>query len=133
MRLTLVEVGCFPDHPEPLQLYWSKEYRMCGHLCACGCGDFIQLPVGPVDYTLTLGTSGPTLRPSVGNWDICDAHYLITDGEIQWAPKWTPEQIAAGRAMEDARRAAYYTKPKGLFGWIAEAWRSLMRILGIGR
>jgi len=34
--------------------------------------------------------------------------HVIDRGEVVWAPKWTPEQVAAGRAGEQARRRAYF-------------------------
>jgi Family of unknown function (DUF6527) len=115
MKFSLVEVERFPDSLEPGRLYWSKEFGMSAHLCACGCGDVIYLPIGPVDYSIVVSNSGPTLRPSVGNWNVCDAHYFITNGQVEWAPKWTPEQIALGRDQEDKRREAYYASPKRSF------------------
>jgi|ERR1019366_2798783 hypothetical protein len=115
MKFSLVEVERFPDSLMPERLYWSREFGMSAHLCACGCGDVIYLPIGPVDYSIVVTNSGPTLRPSVGNWNVCDAHYFITNGQVEWAPKWTPEQIALGRAQEDKRREAYYASPKRSF------------------
>jgi hypothetical protein len=32
----------------------------------------------------------------------------IRAGGIEWADKWTPDQIVAGRSGEEARRKAYY-------------------------
>lgn len=130
MNYRLVDIRSFPAQPLPGVLYWSREFEMCGHLCACGCGDFIQLPVGPVDYAITIGPKGPTLRPSVGNWDVCDNHYYITDGEVQWMPKWSPAQIAAGRAAEDARRDAYYRSTGSLWRKLIDAVRGIWRALG---
>ena len=131
MRYILEQVDRLPRPLLPGRLYWSKEFGMSGHLCACGCGDSIYLPVGPVDYSITAGPEGPTLRPSVGNWNVCDAHYLITAGEVVWAGKWSPEKIAAGRASEDARRATYYAPP-ALSGWqrvmrgVTDLWNWLL-------
>ncbi len=134
MRYSLVEVERFPKTLEPGRLYWSKEFEISAHLCACGCGDVIYLPIGPVDYTITLHPGGPTLRPSVGNWNVCNAHYLITNGEVQWAARWTPEQIAAGRAAEDARRAAYYaTSPETLLHKLLRYVRAFLQFIGILR
>lgn len=134
MKFSLVEVDRFPDTFQPGKLYWSKEFEISAHLCACGCGDVIYLPVGPVDYSITIHEKGPTLRPSVGNWNVCDAHYFITKGEVQWTEKWTPEQIAIGRAQEDARRDAYYaTPPRSAVQILIDWGHRLLRFLGIGR
>ena len=133
MRYRLVEVEELPETLEPGALYWSREYEISAHLCACGCGDVIYLPIGPVDYSISLDPEGPTMRPSVGNWNVCNAHYWITDGEVSWAGQWSPQMIAAGRAFEDTRRTAYYDKReewwRRLFDWL-RAW---LRRVGIGR
>jgi len=112
MRYKLAEVERFPKPLEAGVLYWSKEFGVSAHLCACGCGDAIKLPIGPLDFSIRDGPGGPTLRPSVGNWNVCDAHYFITDGEVEWAAKLSPAQIASARAAEDARREAHYSSPR---------------------
>ena len=132
MKYSLLEVEQFPDLLEPGILYWSKKFKVSAHLCACGCGDVIYLPVDPANYSIRIDKRGLTLRPSVGNWNVCNAHYFITNGEVQWAAKWAPEQIAAGRAFEDARRDAYYSSrnrsPWGLlFDWVLR----LLKFIGI--
>jgi hypothetical protein len=131
MRYTLVEVERFPKAPEQGKLYWSKEFEISGHLCACGCGDFIQLPITPVDFRISIGANGPTLRPSVGNWNVCDAHYYITNGEVQWLPRMTSAQIAAGREYEDARRASYYQSTRrSLTGVLFDNLRRILKFFG---
>lgn len=134
MKFELVEVERFPKKRETGKLYWSREYEMSGHLCACGCGDFIQLPITPADFRIAVGRNGPTLRPSVGNWNVCDAHYYITDGEVQWLPKLTPAQISLGRAHEDARREAYFAPPpRSIIRQLNDLLRYALKQLGIGR
>jgi hypothetical protein len=131
-RYSLVEVERFPEPIESGKLYWSREFGMSAHRCACGCGDVIYLPVGPVDYTISDDPGGPSLRPSVGNWNICNAHYFITNGGVQWAGQWTPEQIAAGRAREDARREAFYkARSDSVSSWFTRLWRFLLKLLGL--
>ncbi|WOF43878.1 hypothetical protein KNJ79_02675 [Sphingopyxis indica] len=110
MRYQLTEIERFPAQIEPGVLYYSQEFKMCAHRCACGCGDVIQLPVDNQNYRITVGAKGVTLRPSIGNWNVCDAHYYITDGGVEWMPTWSAEQVAAGRAAEDARRDNYYAR-----------------------
>jgi hypothetical protein len=112
VKYELLEIERFPADARQGILYWSREFKMCAHRCACGCGDVIQLPVDELNYRITEGPRGVTLRPSVGNWNICDAHYFITNGEVEWMPRWSPAQIAAGRGAEDARREAYYARRK---------------------
>lgn len=67
----------------------------------------------------------------MGNWNVCNAHYLITNGDVQWAGQWTPEQIAAGRAREDARREAYYgARDRSFWSWLKQVGRRLLKFLG---
>jgi Family of unknown function (DUF6527) len=97
-----------PKQLEPGILYVSEKYGTAAHLCACGCGAKIRTPLGPTEWAVKQSASGPSLWPSVGNWQkACQSHYIIQDGRIVWCGQWTPEQIAAGRLNEAARRRAY--------------------------
>ncbi|HEY2990737.1 MAG TPA: DUF6527 family protein [Candidatus Binatia bacterium] len=98
-----------PSELRPGVLYVSDEFGAVAHLCACGCGSKVRTPLSPTEWALEETESGPTLYPSVGNWQqACQSHYWIYRGEIRWADTWTPEQIAAGRRGEEMRRRAYY-------------------------
>jgi len=109
MRVELKRVHFMPKELKPGILYVSEVFDIALHLCPCGCGTKVKTPLGPTEWTLEETKSGPSLRPSVGNWQqACQSHYCITRGAIIWAPKWTPEQIVAGRQREEERRNAYY-------------------------
>lgn len=128
-RFALQRVHFMPDHLEPGVLYVSEEFDAAAHLCACGCGAKIRTPLGPTEWSFQDGEDGPTLSPSVGNWQqACQSHYLITRGRVTWAPKWSPEEIAAGRRHEEAHRRAYYDAlyPPGM---IQRFWRWLKSLL----
>jgi len=127
VRYALVEVDRFPKNIEEGELYWSREFEMCAHRCACGCGDVVKLPVDAANYEILLAQGGPTLQPSVGNWGVCNAHYLITAGRVRWAAQWTPEQIKRGRTREDARRQAFYAPVRrSAFGRLVDWVRRLI-------
>ena len=99
----------FEPGPFDLRRYVSEEFGAAAHLCACGCGSKVSTPLAPTEWALEETDSGPTLKPSVGNWQqACQSHYWIWRGEIKWEKKWTREQIAEGRRAEDDRRHAYY-------------------------
>ncbi len=109
MRIELEHVYYMPKELKPGVLYVSKKYKTAAHLCACGCGAKVRTPLGRTEWSLEEATNGPTLRPSVGNWQqACQSHYWICRGEIIWSDKWTPEQIAAGRRGEEEYRRIYY-------------------------
>lgn len=135
MRLETItshHVEFMPKQLEPGILYVSEKYGTAAHLCACGCGAKIRTPLGPTEWAVTDTPSGPSLWPSVGNWQqACQSHYVIDGGKIIWCGKWTPEQILAGRRAEEARRKAYYDamyakKPN----WLVRIWRWLKGLLG---
>lgn len=109
MRIELQRVTYMPKELKPGVLYVSEEFGTAAHLCACGCGSKIRTPLGPTEWTLEETDKGPTLDPSIGNWQqACQSHYWICEGEIAWAARWTPEQIARGRRTEERRRREYY-------------------------
>lgn len=87
-----------PENLEGSVLYISMEFNTVSHLCACGCKSEVVTPLSPSDWKLTYNGEGVTLYPSVGSWDLpCQSHYWIKNSEIQWAPKWSKEQIEQNR------------------------------------
>ena len=98
-----------PKDLSPGVLYVAEEFGAAAHLCACGCGAKVTTPLGPTEWSLQETDGRPTLRPSVGNWQLaCQSHYLITGGEVIWARRWTAEQIADGQRREEKCRREYY-------------------------
>jgi len=109
IKIKLQRVHFIPKELESGILYVSEEFGIALHLCACGCGARIRTPLGPTGWSIEDTTDGPTLDPSVGNWQQpCMSHYWISQGEIVWAKKWTNKQIIAGRIFEETHRNAYY-------------------------
>ena len=127
MRFELQRVQYMPKELKPQVLYVSEEFEIAAHLCACGCGSKIRTPLGPTEWSFEETDGGPSLNPSVGNWQQpCQSHYWIHRGEIRWADKWTPEQIAAGRRHEEQRRQTYYDAlDRKREGIIRKFWRWL--------
>jgi len=112
MKIKLQPVQYMPKELKPGVLYVSEEFGTAAHLCPCGCGSKIRTPIGPTEWSIKVTDSGPTLYPSVGNWQqACQSHYWIWHGSIRWADQWTPEQIAQGRSREQEKRHAYYGEP----------------------
>lgn len=102
-------VRYMPKELRPGVLYVSDEFGIALHLCACGCGAKIRTALGPTEFSVQETPGGPTLRPSVGNWQHeCRSHYWIERGEVIWADAWTQDEIVAGRALEEARRRTFY-------------------------
>ena len=109
MRFRLERVHYMPKVLEPGVLYYTEEFRTCAHLCACGCGAKVRTPVSPVEWSVEEGSKGPSLWPSVGNWQQdCRSHYWIRNGSVKWAEDWTEEEILSGRSFEEFRRETFY-------------------------
>lgn len=90
-------------------LYVSEKYRTASHLCCCGCGTKIVTPLKPTGWSIKVRNGRVSLWPSIGNWNHpCQSHYVIRDNQILWARAMTPQQIALGRARDDARKRAYF-------------------------
>lgn len=120
MRLELVEF--MPSTLEPGVLYVSQKYQTAAHLCACGCGEKIRTQLGPLGWEFTNGRPGPSLYPSIGNWQKpCRSHYFIKSGIVVWAHAQTDGEVLYGRQAEVRRRDAYFRKQH--FGWLAQLKR----------
>jgi Family of unknown function (DUF6527) len=129
--IRLVRVEFMPQTLEPGVLYVSEKYDSALHLCACGCGTKTSTPLGPAEWNLRETKSGPTLYPSIGNWQqSCKSHYWIYDGKIIWAEQWTSEQIASAANTEDEQRRAYYDEHDRLSeGIVRRIWRRISKLI----
>lgn len=132
-KIRLQHVHYMPKDLEPGVLYVSEEFNTAAHLCACGCGAKIRTPLGPTDWSFEDTPEGPTLYPSIGNWQqACKSHYWIRKGKVIWADQWTPEQIKAGRHAEELRRNAYYKKLYSHSnGFLSNLWDWIRRLFNI--
>lgn len=126
MTIKLQRVHYMPKDLEPSVLYVSEEFETAAHLCPCGCGSKVRTPLGATEWSFVETPTGPSLSPSVGNWQQpCRSHYWIDRGEIRWADPWSNDQIEAGRRYEHVRRAAHYDELHRGRGVVARLWRSL--------
>src|SRR5688572_30099253 len=108
-KIRLARVEYIPKDPQPGILYVADEFDAAVHLCACGCGLKVSTPLGPTEWTLEEAARGPSLRPSIGNWQLpCRSHYWISGGKVVWAESWTTAQVEAGRHAEEERRRLHY-------------------------
>ncbi|MFZ4616660.1 MAG: DUF6527 family protein [Rectinemataceae bacterium] len=124
-------VTLMPSYLEPGILYVSLEYGVAAHLCACGCGTKVVTPLSPTDWRFSESRRGPSLWPSIGNWQLpCRSHYVIRNGKVVWAGDWTEEEIQLGRVREAEKTEAYYRSKyplHGFFDWLNEAVRRLKK------
>ena len=130
-HLKLERVDFMPKVLLPGVLYVAEKYGAVAHLCACGCGRKIRTPLGPTGWSLIEKEKGPSLWPSVGNWQQdCMSHYIIEDGNVVECGRWTDEEIKTGRIREQESAKAYFEKKYGrkrglerFWAWIHNFWR----------
>lgn len=127
MNITLQRVHKMPPILQPGILYVSEEYEIALHICPCGCGSKVSTPLGPTEWKFEDCPSGPSLYPSIGNWQKpCQSHYWIRNGAIIWAPKWTQEEILEGRRSEHEQSVTYFKeRERKRSRPLAKLWRLL--------
>jgi hypothetical protein len=76
----LVECTYIPGRLDPGMLYYSKEYKTSSHLCACGCGQKVFLPIKEGEWSLSVDDGLPTITPSIQQRIGCKSHYIIQKG-----------------------------------------------------
>jgi len=102
-------VEFIPEELKDWTLYISKKYGTAVHKCCCGCGREVVTPLSPVGWELTFDGKTVSLYPSIGNWNLpCQSHYFITNNKVVWAPQWSGQQIARGRAQEALAKKQYH-------------------------
>lgn len=104
MSITTLDPKFVDEIPEQLEdgvLYISIPYAVTVHRCASGCGRETVNPLSPAQWSFTYNGTDISLSPSIGNSGFpCESHYWIRHGRVEWAPRLTPEQLAAGRAND---------------------------------
>jgi hypothetical protein len=130
-KISVQHVKYLPKQLSEGILYVSSEYAVAGHLCGCGCGTKVITPLGHAEWTFLEREGRPTLRPSIGNWQIpCRSHYFITDGQVEFAAQWSDAEIAAGRHAEERRRREYYESTYGKRGLLHRIWGFVNKVFG---
>ena len=101
-------------------VYVSIKYATAVHNCCCGCGNKVVTPLSPTDWRLIFDGETISLYPSIGNWNFdCQSHYWIKNDKVEWAPKWTHEQIEHGRKIEKEEKQAFFKgkRRRSIFGF----------------
>jgi len=105
-RLRTVEHRFVEFVPKVLEagvVYVSMEYTTVAHLCCCGCGKRLVLPLSPAQWGITFDGESISLWPSVGSWDLdCRSHYVIEKNQVGWCKQWSQEQVSTGRRRDEA-------------------------------
>lgn len=94
-------VEIFPRDLVQATLYISTKHRSTSHLCLCGCGEEVIIPLGPSLWSLTFDGATVSLSPSIGNSEIrCRSHYWITKNSVRWYPRLTESQIRFAKGAD---------------------------------
>ena len=81
-------VQAIPEVLEEDTLYISIDYVTTSHLCACGCGAEVVLPLHPTKWHLTFDGATVSMAPSIGSRTLpCRSHYWIDQGFVRWSNK----------------------------------------------
>lgn len=65
--LELVEVEFIPDIKDMMfgKFYYSRKYNVSNHLCVCGCGTQVPIPIKEGDWILTNENEKLSVTPSL--------------------------------------------------------------------
>lgn len=131
-RITLKDVERLPEKLEPGELYYSEKFRIAAHACACGCGERVITPIGKLDWSLNVSAAGPSLSPSIGNWNLpCRSHYWICEGKIVPARSWSNAEVEKAAARERRFRDANSSISVGPLSFWSRAKKLLRKIMGL--
>lgn len=107
--LTHEFVEYIPGDLQDGTIYVSITFATAVHKCCCGCGNEVVTPISPTDWKLIFDGVSISLEPSIGNWGFaCKSHYFITRNKVVWVPRWSREQIAAGRTHDRFMKEKYF-------------------------
>lgn len=131
-----------PEQLEEGILYISEEFSLTAHLCCCGCGEEVSLPLNPARWSISRSRTGAvSVCPSVGNWKYkCRSHYWIKENQVIDAGPMSARAIEQVIQRDKRDRDAYVAlsnQPEHLSWWQATArsvkqtahsfWQSLFK------
>lgn len=119
-------VACerFPDELKLGEFYYSEDFRSSVHLCACGCGSRVVLPIKPAGWQLAGNMSSFTITPSVGNREFaCRSHYLIEGGSVIWLSAMSDRDVLASRSrderhIERMHAITFWQRVRNILRWL---------------
>ncbi len=99
-----------PTELEPGILYVCLECNVAIHLCPCGCGEKVVLPLAPDQWNFSYDGDGVTLSPSIGNFQFpCQSHYFIRNNRVVWVP----ENCAPSHKPQKKKKRHFWQRWKG--------------------
>jgi Family of unknown function (DUF6527) len=123
-------VTSFPTPLAPGTLYISTSYATAAHLCPCGCGGEVVTKLSQARYRIIFDGE-VSLAPSVAATAlVCNSHYFITRGQVDWHRKLTVQQTARARDS-DQRALEAQRRPKAVDRPLLKRWRRENRSAGV--
>lgn len=117
MGLTKFDTVLVHRVPEKLiqgKLYICFDCNVVVHLCACGCGEKVVLPIDPEFWSVQYNGETVSLTPSIGNFQFpCKSHYWIRENKIIWADSGIPKPTKTKHKKRKKQR--FIDKFKALF------------------
>lgn len=107
-------VEYIPEELENSTIYISMKFATAVHKCCSGCGKEVVTPLSPAGWSMTFNGESVSLDPSIGNWNLpCQSHYWIKNNKVRWAPKWSREEIEAGRSRDRVLNEKHFDNSMG--------------------
>lgn len=104
-----------PEVPQSGILYACFDCNVVVHLCACGCGEKVVLPIDPDCWKVEYDGESLSLHPSIGNFQYpCKSHYWIRKNKVVWADIPYPVPDKSNRKAK-AKKLSFFARLKNLF------------------
>ena len=103
-----------PEVPQSGILYACFDCNVVVHLCACGCGEKVALPIDPDCWKVEYDGESLSLHPSIGNFQYpCKSHYWIRKNKVVWAdtPYSGPDKF---NQKAKAKKLSFFARLKNL-------------------
>ena len=117
MALKELEMQVVHRVPEALEvgfLYICFDCNVVVHLCACGCGEKVVLPIAPDYWSVRYDGETVSLVPSIGNYQFpCKSHYWIKENKVIWADRQAQNITHTKRKQRKSK--SFFEKLKALF------------------
>lgn len=106
-------------------VYHDPEFELGALICACGCGQRIDLLV-PDSHRITSVNGLATIRPSIlVSHAPCKSHFFITRGAVERLPAFSAAEASDVMRRQIARHAAHdVVRP----GWAAR-WARMFAVM----
>lgn len=119
-EFTLSVVRRVPEQLEYGILYVCFECNVVVHLCACGCGEKVVLPLSPSCWSLEYDGESVSMGLSIGNYQMpCRSHYWIRHNKVLWV------KDADTRTGRQNTNTGIQAKPhRRWFDWLKKKFKS---------